>query len=89
MSEQTYKLAFSDEMNTFYEALGNLQSNAIFQVLKGADEDEIKKRAVEITGHLKNLIETLQKEAPPEGRCGPGYRWDEVLRECVALKMAA
>ena len=82
MSEKTPILGKTTELTGFYQALAKLQSNAFSYVLNGADEAEIRKRALYVTGDLESFGDQIQQKAAP-GDCPRGQRWDEVKGACV------
>ena len=84
MSEKGFILGKTSELTRFYRALAKFQSNAIFQVLTGADEAEIRKRALQVTRDLEAFGGQIQQNEAPDGQpCPRGQRWDEDLRACV------
>ena len=84
MSEKTPILGKTTELTGFYRALGKFQSNVIFQVLRGADEAEIRERALQVTRDLEAFGGQIQQKEAPDGQpCPRGQRWDEVLGACV------
>jgi len=71
--ESISKLARSDEMRNFYVALAGVQTNAIFRVMSGKDEEDVKKRAITETTRLHKIY---------SGKCPPGTSRNPITGNC-------
>lgn len=80
MSE-TQKLARCEEMIYFYRTLAAVQTNAIFFIMNGTDETEMKERATKVSGHLEEVVGNFQ-ELESARPCPRGSVWNPITGEC-------
>ncbi len=77
------KLEHSEEMINLYRTLALVQTNAIFSVMSGKDETEIKERAKEVTGLLREALpQEVRANLAAEPKCGGGTTFDPVTQRC-------
>jgi len=70
------ELLKSEEMKDFYRMLARVQTNAIFRIMRGESETDIKKLA-------KKETMRLREAADGDHKCPAGTVWDETLQRCV------
>lgn len=72
-AETRGNLAKSPELNKFYRELASVQMNAVFRVMSGKNEDEIKQNALEESKRLHSLY---------GGKCPVGTVRNPITGEC-------
>ncbi len=76
-TETTNNVAESEELRGFYRALAAVQTNSIFRVMSAEDEEQMKRRAVEVTNHLVKIANANGGE-----KCGNGTIWNPITGRC-------
>ena len=78
-AESTNETTQRNEMNEFYRALAIAQANIFLHLRKAADDEDLRKRAAEITEKLETLFNEYTE--PEGGKCGDKV-WNPVTHQC-------
>ena len=79
-TDMTYEMTQSSEMSKLYRALAIAQANIVLYLRAATDEEDLKRRAKEITENLETL--TNAKADTRGDKCAHGTVWNPITQQC-------